>query len=242
VIHAGDLFDHWKPSPYLLSKAIQYLPARFYTVAGQHDMPQHSLELMDKSGINVLAVGKHIELLSGGHFGMEPYVCPYLERGGRQIMVWHTLTWSGTRPWPGCEDLSALELLKMYPKADLIVTGDNHQTFVEEYKGRLLVNAGSLMRTTTDQIGHHPCVFLWHADMNTAEPVYLPIMDDVISREHLERKEERDHRIDAFVSKLVEDHDAGLSFEDNLREWAKKNRVRQGVMDIVWKAIDKESV
>jgi len=49
VIHAGDLFHHWKPSPWLLSMAIQHLPKVFYTIYGQHDLPQHNTELMSKS-------------------------------------------------------------------------------------------------------------------------------------------------------------------------------------------------
>ncbi len=50
VLHAGDLFHYWKPSPWLISKAIQELPGRFFSVAGQHDLPQHSLDLLNKSG------------------------------------------------------------------------------------------------------------------------------------------------------------------------------------------------
>ncbi|KKL99820.1 hypothetical protein LCGC14_1810530, partial [marine sediment metagenome] len=41
ILHAGDLFHHWKPSPYLLSETIDHLQgSRFYTVYGQHDLPQ----------------------------------------------------------------------------------------------------------------------------------------------------------------------------------------------------------
>jgi N-acetylmuramoyl-L-alanine amidase len=32
VFHAGDLFDYWKPSPWLISKAIEHLPDKFYTI------------------------------------------------------------------------------------------------------------------------------------------------------------------------------------------------------------------
>ena len=39
VFNAGDLFHHWKPSPNLLTLAMQYLPKQFYSIAGQHDLP-----------------------------------------------------------------------------------------------------------------------------------------------------------------------------------------------------------
>ena len=54
VLCAGDLLDFWKPSPFLLSKIIEHLPKQFYTVLGNHDLPQHSLELLEKSGIYTL--------------------------------------------------------------------------------------------------------------------------------------------------------------------------------------------
>jgi hypothetical protein len=34
VIHGGDLFHHWKPSPWLLRMAMKYLPDQFYTIYG----------------------------------------------------------------------------------------------------------------------------------------------------------------------------------------------------------------
>ena len=55
VLHAGDLFDFWKPSPYLLTETIKHLPNKFFTVYGQHDLPQHNLKLAYKCGINTLA-------------------------------------------------------------------------------------------------------------------------------------------------------------------------------------------
>ena len=34
ILHAGDLFNHWKPSPHLLTKTMTHLPDAFYTVYG----------------------------------------------------------------------------------------------------------------------------------------------------------------------------------------------------------------
>ena len=43
VLCGGDFFHHWKASPWLLSKTIEHLPARFHTIYGQHDLPQHNI-------------------------------------------------------------------------------------------------------------------------------------------------------------------------------------------------------
>ena len=68
VIHAGDLFDKWKPSPWLLSTTISILPKKFYTIFGQHDLPQHSLDLEHKSGINTLRQAKSLTVIDGYHW------------------------------------------------------------------------------------------------------------------------------------------------------------------------------
>ena len=66
VLHAGDLFDHWKPSPRLLREIILHIPDTFFTVYGQHDLPQHSLELTNKCGINVLQAANKLRVFENG--------------------------------------------------------------------------------------------------------------------------------------------------------------------------------
>ena len=271
VLHGGDLFHHWKPSPQLLSMAILNLPAKFHTIYGQHDLPQHKFDLRHKSGIHTLATDSTLTVLEECHYGQKPIkgsivtrmtakgekidtipiqkiMSQYIEMGGRNILVWHKMVWQGKKLWPDQVDPSAKRILKQYPDYDLIVTGDNHKPFVEEYTvylksdptkyvRRLLVNPGSMMRMTADQIDHKPRVYLWYADTNTVQPVYLPIESGVITREHITRTEERNDRIDAFISKLDTEWEASVSFEENLERFAKSNNVRQSVMDIIIKAI-----
>ena len=246
VLHSGDLFDHWKPSPYLLSKAIEHLPDQFYTVYGNHDLPQHNLELAHKSGIYTLAQAGKIEILDKGNeiegcsWGIEPSN-KKLNWVNKQILVWHIFNWQAKLPWPGCTDASAASLLRKYPY-DLIITGDNHKPFVEYYvrkeHTRVLVNPGSLMRMDADQINHKPRVYLWYAETNTVEPIYIPIKDDVISREHLEVKEERDKRIEAFVSQLNGDWKASVTFEENLEIFERENKVKKPIMNLVYKSLE----
>ena len=245
VIHAGDLFNHWKPSPYLLSKTIEMLPwDQFYTIYGNHDLPQHNILLAEKCGVNVLKMAGRLGVLNGVHWGETP-LDDRFERiliadkiGGREILVWHTMTYQGKKPWPGMTDPLAAGLLRKYPEYDLIVTGHNHKTFVEEHEGRLLVNPGSLTRQASDQVDHKPSVFLYFAETNTVERYYLKCYQGVISREHIEQTEKRDKRIDAFISKLDTDWEAEMSFEDNLERFAQVNKLRPEIMNVIQKAIE----
>ena len=234
VIHSGDLFNHWKPSPYLLSKTIEHLPDQFCTIYGNHDLPQHNVDMAYKNGISTLEFAGKLTVLSSCHWGHTPVA---LSDPSGSMLVWHVMVYQGKKPWPGCVDPSARSLLRKYPWK-LVLTGHNHKPFVEEYEGRLLVNPGSITRMDADQIDHKPRVYLWYADDNTVQPVYLPIESGVITREHITRTEERNDRIDAFISKLDTEWEASISFEENLERFAKSNNVRQSVMDIIIKAIE----
>ena len=238
VIHAGDLFHHWKPSPYLLSMVIGTLPDQFATVYGQHDLPQHSLDLKDKSGIYVLESAIWVTVLDGCSWGQLPEA-PSIEIGGRKILVWHNFTYIGKDPWPGCNAPKAYALLEKYKQFDLIVTGDNHQSFTfRSPNGNLLVNPGSLTRQDADQIDFQPKVYLYYAETNEVEVVEIPIEMGVITRDHIEKVQERDDRIDAFVSSLNTDFSATISFEKNMEMFLQTNRIRKDVKNIIYKSME----
>ncbi len=249
VFHAGDLFHHWKPSPHLLSTTIDSLPEQFHTILGQHDIPQHNLQLADKSGVHTLYRAGKLQILPECHYGQDPtdetlrLWIPIDETNDsfkidrRMILVWHHLTYI-TKPFPDASGGMAEGILRKYPQFDLIITGDNHQSFWVNHAGRLLVNPGSLTRQTADQAEFKPRVYLWYADTNTVQSVYLPIEEGVISREHIDHKEEHDKRIDAFISKLDGDWQVELSFEQNLKAFFEKNNIRDLVKELIFKAIE----
>jgi DNA repair exonuclease SbcCD nuclease subunit len=252
VLHGGDLYDHWKPSPNLLRETMIHLPKQFHTCYGQHDLPQHNIELADKCGINALEQAKSIgvpEMLLELDFSRIIEFCNWNEtpqinkkyNGDLQMiycLVWHKMNYKGKEPWPGCTDPTALNLLKKYPEYSLILTGDNHKSFVQEYEGRLLVNPGSLMRMDADQVEHKPRVYLWYAETNTVEVVYIPIKNNVISREHLNIVELRNKRIDAYVSRLNNKWEVTMSYEKNLEVFEKENNVDKSTMDIIYRSLE----
>ncbi len=240
VIHAGDLFHHWKPSPELLSKTIEHLPNQFYTVYGNHDLPQHNMDMVEKCGVYTLRTANAVEISANNHglsIEMKHWGEKPLNEKYKSILVWHVFNYQGAEPWPGCTSPTATKLLKQYPQYKLIITGDNHTPFVQEYKGRLLVNPGSLSRQKTDET-HEPRVYLYNEASNTVVPFFIPIESDVITSEHLQREKQRDERITTFVSQLNEKWKVGLSFSENLKRFENKNNVRKSVMEIVYKAIE----
>lgn len=235
VLCGGDLYNHWKPSPYLLSETIKHIPDKFYTVYGQHDLPQHNLDLAYKSGIRTLEMANKLwairpsDMFDFCNWNEEPINI------GESVLVWHHTVTHGKSNFIGDP---AEDILDRYPDYDLILTGDNHKPFVVEKDGRLLVNPGSMMRMTADQADHKPRIYLWYPESNTVEPIYLPIEEGVINREHIDKVEQRNERLEAFVSRLNSKWKVTLSFEDNLKAFQTKNKVRQSVMEIIYKSIE----
>jgi hypothetical protein len=95
------------------------------------------------------------------------------------------------------------------------------------------------MRTTADQVDHRPRVYLWYGSDNHVEPVYLPIEEGVVDRSHIDLREEKDERIEAYVSRLSEEVEIGLDFLANLEAYFRANRTRKDVADKVWSSIPK---
>lgn len=241
VILSGDLFNHWKPSPSLISKTIKHLPNKLSSIFGNHDLPQHNLDLAHKSGMWTLYEAGKLRLLGGTHWGQTPFTDrqPVIIKG-HKILVWHVMTYLARVPYPGCSDPKAHVLLNKYSEYDLILTGHNHIPFISGIDGRILVNPGSLSRQAADQIDFNPRVYLWYAESNTVEAVYLPIENNVVSREHIDARDARDERIDAFVSQLNTNWSAVVGFEENLERFIQENTIEDEIKNIIYKAITHE--
>jgi len=250
VFDAGDLFNKWRGSPFLLQWAIRTLPD-IITIDGNHDQSSHNRDLFEKTSLAVLkAAGvarvptepiSVAEIPARIHFfpwGATLYgVQPTKPGDAKQVALVHTMTYVGRSPYPGCKDPGAGTLMEKLSGFDLIVSGHNHKNFVVEREGRVLVNPGSMMRSTADQADHKPRVYLWYAEDNHVEAVFLPIEEGVVSREHIEVVEQREGRMSAFVERLNTDVEIGLSFERNMERHLAANRMRTRTKEIIEEAM-----
>jgi len=257
ILIAGDLFDKWKPSPELLTWCIYNLPKHIRVIPGQHDLPNHNLELLHKSGMQTLESAGVIQIIrnspfeihSNGFnlnihaypFGSEPTPLNSTFKGSnstRNIALMHYFTYKGTA-WPGCKTLEAKSLLKRMAGFDLILCGDNHQSFIVEDNDRLLVNPGSLMRMKSDQIEHKPRLFLYYAEDNTVEAIDIPIEENVISRVHIDKSKDKDEKMEAFVDSVKNQGEIGLNFKENLETYFNTNEENDSVKNIVWGSMER---
>ena len=251
IIIAGDLGDksQWHSSLeewfITVSKGVQIV-----LVPGQHDLPNHRIDLWKKSSIGVLHAAEAIEVLGVDDVcvfdsSFAVYSFPYgttIKSPDRtiapNIAVAHMMVIEGKPLWPGQKAPMGKQLLKKHPEYDLILTGDNHNPFISTYAERWLINPGSMMRTTAIQADHEPRFYIWHSEVNTIDEVKLPILPGVVSREHIDGVQERDERIEVFVSHLKTGYEVGLDFEQNMDEFFKKNRTKKSIKEMAWTYID----
>ena len=262
---AGDLFDVWhvasseKKVSWLLSKCLEFLPAMTIVVPGQHDLANHSLKELPKTGLQTLVQAGRVLILSGGFqrvlgdpthgltsvsgyaYGEVAKNVPKSDKNRKHILLWHRLTCVDKQPFPDAGAERSHILLKSLSGYDLIVTGDNHQQFHVESTNerRHLVNPGSMMRMSADQIDFEPAVFGWCAKDNSITRIPLPIKKGVVSREHLnkEKKETRDLRMSAYIKRAQKSYETKLSYTENLKRHIKKNKVGKEVEELVWEAV-----
>jgi DNA repair exonuclease SbcCD nuclease subunit len=268
VLQPGDLFHHWKPSPELLVQAMDHMPHTWAVLGNHdlpgHRSDQYDrtgFAVLARADKVRRMNAKQTFLLSPDHpagiwirgfaWDEEPEP-PQRSVGseyptGLQVAIIHTMIWDSkeNRPHRDIEGGTARALMRKLKGYDLIVTGDNHKQFVCENDGQILVNAGSVMRMTADQDDHNPRAYLWFVgdagngkQKHWIEPHEFPISKGVVSREHLDQADEKDARIDAFVSRLREDVEIGLSFEDNLKAFFEKNKTSKKVQEIVWESLE----
>lgn len=243
ILNAGDIFEHWKTSPYLINTCIEYFPEQMDCIAGNHDMPQHNFELINKSGFDVLCRSGTIGYLYG-HFDWGKIVNAEIPDGGvynnKNVIVAHIMTYKGKAPWPGCSDPNTQEVFDIFPDADLIITGHNHKTFTDRKGDQLLINPGSLTRHKADQEDHKPCVFLYNAKEHDYKIHYLNYApaSKVMSREHIEKIQRKNKQIEAFVEKLKNDWDVSLDYKENLEKSFMENSVPSKIKQIIYNWLD----
>ncbi|MFA5377458.1 MAG: metallophosphoesterase [Dehalococcoidia bacterium] len=254
---AGDLFDNWKPSPWLISLALRYIPPGTVVVAGQHDIPGHNLSEIGKTGLQTLAEAGVAIILSGGlrrvlghsntclgavygySYGEQAQNPPKGDEGVK-ILMWHRLTCLKAQPWPGADAETSHAIQKDFSDYSIILVGDNHQQFsVKDGEGKWIVNPGSLCRMTSDQADFEPAVFGWSED-ETITRIPLPIEKGVvkITKSNGKAKESRDARMEAYIKRAGRQLEDRLSFIANLKQHFKTNKETKGVETIVWKACE----
>lgn len=244
VLLPGDIFDSPVQSNAVLAECITLFSDRtIHGIAGQHDMKFRN---MGNTALDVMIAAQVVQsskqtslsesvFLYSCSYGEE---IPEIETKGFNILMIHKMI-VDEKLWEGQEDHEWANTILRRTKFDLIVSGDNHKSFFSEYKGRHLINCGSLMRTNRNQINHEPCYVIYDTDKRVFTEFKIPIKcaEAVFDLEKIEIEKERDEKLIAFVNGLTTGEELGLNFKDTLKAVLIKNKVGKDVVEIINDAI-----
>lgn len=246
-IVAGDVFHlaRERAEPLTFAYEMSMKLPKMYGVWGNHDLLYHNTELSHKTTLGILErMGVFTSLpnddtpmvfgedtafgpvrIFGFHYGQE--IAKIKRPEGRQkginIAVYHGMVLQEANPHVA--GLMAKDILADHPEFDIILTGDNHKQFMVVDGDRVLINPGSLKRDNADQIEHRPMIFTYDSETNKVDRVPVPIDNDLLDREHLDVKEQRDERLEKLADKFQEARGITLDFYDNVIMYLKDNRV-----------------
>jgi predicted phosphodiesterase len=255
IISGGDIMDkdlYKSPSDVVLTlKMLTESMPDMVGIIGNHSLLYRSMEYLDKSTISVLiASGKYTHIqkyydlypnvrLHGFDYGTGGIQHPKQDDliDGINVAIMHEYV--SEKPNNLFGKYVAIDLLKEFSEFDFILTSDNHITFTQEYKGRILINPGSFLRMDSDQIKHKPCIFIINFETKEYYKEFVPIEDNVISTEHLDLVKDRDKRIEAFVTTMDEDYEITDSFVRNIEKYIKENKYDKEENVLINKNVEK---
>lgn len=242
VVVTGDVFHHPRVATEVVNRLIDELKQfkdGVYFLAGNHDLPYHSLDNLKQSSIGTLLhrfpdIGKMWKdfgfACTWAHFGND---LKGVQGTPRFI---HRLVWPSaeSRPQIADKDIgqTAEELLEEFPDNPVIFTGDYHHAFHFEKDGRHVINPGCINIQASDMIGYQPGVDL--VDLRngiSVERIPLPEDGSLVTDSHIQADKERDTRIDALVEKVSEGQGVSLDFASNVQ--AKLPKISKAAADLV---------
>jgi len=250
ILQPGDLTD----SPFIpyslfvkLSNLFKtYNDISLITIFGQHDLryrrkektPLYSLKnmadlkifLIGEKGISYESRNERVNIY-GSHFGEE---IPEIISKGFNILLIHKMIIQD-KLWSAQEDYTTAKKMLRTTDFDLIVSGDNHQTFTETFRGKTLINAGTLMRSKINQLDHKPCFMIYDTNTRDFKIEYIPITSSkiVFKYEQVAKEKERDSQLKEYVSALNQEEDMGVDFVLNLINYVDDNNIDKGISKIL---------
>ena len=113
--------------------------------------------------------------------------------------------------------ITAEELLTIYPYSDWIFTGDYHKAFhYNSSNMRHVVNPGCLICQATDFKDYTPCVYFINTDERIVKRLDIDDNKEYIDDSYILKQDEREKRLDDFISKVNGTKTMTLDFVENV--------------------------
>lgn len=251
ILDAGDVFHRAKPSPQDISMAITAYgllgTQHVYIAAGNHDLPRHSPDLYEESGLCTLGTARfnmvispHKRVVRGDlDINLFPYSTEFQQ--GKGIAVAHIMCWHKVAPFPGLPEHTQAEAVRKRCEDlgyELVVTGHNHRSFHLPGKCQL-VNVGGIMRSAADECDRTPTVYIYDSSTREVEKYPIPVIVDAVKTDHLDKIKEKSDLADEMEQGLqtfiqsMDGRAAGVSFRQNMEAALLDSKVEREVRELV---------
>lgn len=247
ILQPGDFFDSPNPSYLLFKKVAQLIndtKIPILTVFGQHDLRYRNRENTALNALSVLSPYVFVNQVPRSCDNIYNNVCiqmsgweesvPKPKLKAYNILITHRMI-INEKIWEGQESFEYANNFLKDNKFDLIVSGDNHIFFSNQVLDRWLINCGSMMRSNITQTEHFPKIIFFDTESHSWRDELIPIkpVEEIFEMEQIIKTKEHDKKLEAFVDGLSQHKEMGLSFEDNLSEYIKKNKIDPAIHSII---------
>lgn len=251
ILQPGDFTDirrSWELLQKLSEFLARYWMVKVLFVLGQHDSYYHDMTnqktivgVLNSSGLLTRLTNEPLQIgdgifVYGASYGEE---VPVPKTKQTNILVIHRQILVDKVYAQQTDYDDAQTFLKDNVGYDLILCGDAHQRFEKKIGNKIICNAGPLLRleATSAMMLHKPGFFIYDTDNKKSVWKDIPAADgkSVLSREHVQKKEERKNNFAAFIARVqnsTEENDS-VSFENNLNTVIKANKTSQPVKTII---------
>lgn len=257
IFVAGDLFNRWNSSAWLINHAITWLRDMvLFAIPGNHDVPYHDYTQLPRSAYWTLyeaGVISHLTprgLHSIGEVTVTPFphghaITPPIVHNGlcMQVALVHDYIWTAKTGHEGAEEshryANWMPRLENY---DVAFFGDNHIPWIVRKEGKCtVVNCGTLMRRHSDEKELEPSVWLLHSDksvtrhkLDCRQDRFLPL-DESIAK--IEKALEID--LAEFAAELGSLRNERLDFARTVLQWCKREKIPDRVKEVLLRCVSK---
>ena len=247
VFVVGDIFDSNSDTSFEVISLVQNIAHEladgFFILAGNHDLPYHSSENINKSAVGILLKSdyihpiKHITKFEKDSWDYSFSASNFDEEDDHdaQIVFKHTLTLPEKNPL--FESETPETLVEKFPKAKWIFIGDYHKAFDVKVNGCHVVNPGCLIREKSDFKDYQCGVYYVDTEEEIVE--FIPIIDDeeLVDDSYIIKNDERGNRIEEFGNKLKDVEGISLDFLDNVEKAIVQNKIDDELKDTIHELI-----
>lgn len=244
---AGDVFENPRQSLGYVGEIISLLkkyPVNVSACVGNHDQFFRNMDirntplgLLKEAGVITILDENPIKIDNVHLYGCswEQPIPKIVDESAVNVLVAHIMVINDKKVFHQQEEYITAGSLLKNNNFDLIVSGDNHQTFTELYKGRRLVNSGSMMRSSVAQKDHKPSFFVYDTDDKTLEQILIPCLpaNEVLLVDKHEETKELNQMLMMYKNALKEGIETDFDFLANLTKKLKVIEVNDNVVKII---------